>query len=205
LDVESGRYGFPTELEDDPILSLVLSGSMEYPNAEERRVFYVALTRARKRAYVLTDDNQRSVFIDQLEGEGLCELVVPSAGAARGVKCPECGGGRLLRKMTPKGEFFGCEFFPRCSGKTEVCPVCEKQGLLLVGAQFRCLLCGKSTMPCPKCGIGYLRTVPAGISKTGRPYDAFVGCSTYYPEKRVWCDGEVDTILPRANRKKRRR
>lgn len=54
LDVTAGRYGYPSEIVDDPVLNLVLVGSGGFPNAEERRLFYVAMTRARKRCYVLS-------------------------------------------------------------------------------------------------------------------------------------------------------
>jgi superfamily I DNA/RNA helicase len=51
----SGKYGFPTEIADDPILDIVLAAPEGHPNAEERRLFYVALTRARRRAFLLAD------------------------------------------------------------------------------------------------------------------------------------------------------
>ena len=50
LDLNDGRWGFPSKVEDDPLLELVLppvSGGA-YPFAEERRLFYVAMTRARQ-------------------------------------------------------------------------------------------------------------------------------------------------------------
>ena len=40
LGICSGRYGFPTEITDDPLLDLVLAAPEEHPNAEERRLFY---------------------------------------------------------------------------------------------------------------------------------------------------------------------
>jgi DNA helicase-4 len=47
LRAESGRMGLPSEIVDDPILDLVLPEPEKYEHAEERRLFYVALTRAR--------------------------------------------------------------------------------------------------------------------------------------------------------------
>ncbi len=44
----SGKYGFPAEIVDDPLLDLVLAAPEHHPNAEERRLFYVAVTRARR-------------------------------------------------------------------------------------------------------------------------------------------------------------
>ena len=43
----SGMYGFPSEVVDDPVLGIVMSESDRFPHGEERRLFYVALTRAR--------------------------------------------------------------------------------------------------------------------------------------------------------------
>ena len=49
LNLNDGRWGFPSKVDDDPLLELVLpplSGGA-FPFAEERRLFYVAMTRAR--------------------------------------------------------------------------------------------------------------------------------------------------------------
>ena len=51
LGLCAGRHGFPTEIEDDPLLDLVLAAPEKHPNAEERRLFYVALTRARRHVF----------------------------------------------------------------------------------------------------------------------------------------------------------
>ena len=65
LGLCSGRYGFPSEITDDPILNLVLTESERHPNAEERRLFYVALTRARQRCYIV-EKSARSGFVEEL-------------------------------------------------------------------------------------------------------------------------------------------
>ena len=51
--------------EDDPILQLVLSGADSFENAEERRLFYVAITRAKKATYCLYDETNPSPFISE--------------------------------------------------------------------------------------------------------------------------------------------
>src|SRR5690606_377216 len=48
LDADCGRMGFPSEIVDDPLLSLVSPEQEMFENAEERRVMYVAMTRARQ-------------------------------------------------------------------------------------------------------------------------------------------------------------
>jgi DNA helicase-4 len=69
IGLKSGAYGFPCEIEDDPVLNLVLTQENMYPNSEERRVFYVAITRAKKRVYLLADKNTQSAFIKEIQNE----------------------------------------------------------------------------------------------------------------------------------------
>ena len=66
VGMKGGAYGFPSEIEDDAVLDVVRSDLETYPHAEERRLFYVALTRAKRRAYVLEGPGPRSIFVDEL-------------------------------------------------------------------------------------------------------------------------------------------
>ena len=59
-------YGFPSKIADDPSLNYILSESEVYPFAEERRLFYVAITRAKKQTFVLYDKACPSVFVDEI-------------------------------------------------------------------------------------------------------------------------------------------
>ena len=59
--------GFPSKVSDDPILGYILSKPEIYPFAEERRLFYVAITRARKHAYVLYKETCPSPFVTEIE------------------------------------------------------------------------------------------------------------------------------------------
>lgn len=60
----SDKY-FPSQITDDPLLDEVLSEKEMYPNAEERRVFYVGITRAKKCTYVLYDKDNPSQFVEE--------------------------------------------------------------------------------------------------------------------------------------------
>ena len=64
------KYGFPSEIEGDPLLDLVLAKPDRYPNAEERRLFYVALTRARHQVHLLVDRTRPSSFAVELVNGG---------------------------------------------------------------------------------------------------------------------------------------
>ena len=95
------RMGFPSKIQDAPILNLLLDNCDSYPYAEERRLFYVALTRAKEKVYLVTVDHQESEFVLELENRYGEEL------KREQWECPRCGG-RLLKKKGPYGEFFGC-------------------------------------------------------------------------------------------------
>jgi len=73
MDVISGKYGFPAEITDDPLLEIVLSRSDSYPHAEERRLMYVAMTRARNKVFIITENGMESFFVLELEN-----LLTPS-------------------------------------------------------------------------------------------------------------------------------
>lgn len=187
LDVIAGQYGFPSEIEDDPIMSLVLSQEAGIPNAEERRLFYVALSRARYKSFVLTHNHKHSSFVDELESEAFRGLVIPSEASSLVAKCPSCGGSTLQLRYSKYGPFYGCSS-DRCGGKALKCPSCGNAGLVRRAERFLCLFCEKAADPCPKCDHGYLIHRPAGkSSKTGHPYEAFDACSTNRGEPKFKC------------------
>jgi len=65
LQCNKDTYGFPSLVSDDPVLNYVLTKSDQYPYGEERRLFYVAITRAKIKTFVLYDKRFPSVFIDE--------------------------------------------------------------------------------------------------------------------------------------------
>lgn len=65
LQCNKGTYGFPSLVSDDPVLSYVLTKSDQFPFGEERRLFYVAITRAKMKTLVLYDKRFPSVFVDE--------------------------------------------------------------------------------------------------------------------------------------------
>ena len=66
LGMNNGKYGFPSQKESDPILELLLPEKESFPDAEERRLFYVALTRAKHRVYLAYNPVAVSPFIAEL-------------------------------------------------------------------------------------------------------------------------------------------
>ncbi|SET99348.1 UvrD-helicase domain-containing protein [Hymenobacter actinosclerus] len=103
LNCNSGKLGFPSEMSDDPVLGLVLSEADQFENGEERRLFYVALTRAKEQVILVTDSAFKSKFITELEAK--IENVALK-------KCPVCISADMVKRSgTSNGKqwaFYGC-------------------------------------------------------------------------------------------------
>ena len=105
INCNSGQYGFPSQISDDGVLNLLLSNADQFENGEERRLFYVAMTRAKEQLYLVADSYYKSKFIRELE-------TGDSTHAQK--KCGACKtGDMVLRKQgTAKNgnlyKFFGC-------------------------------------------------------------------------------------------------
>jgi len=110
LNNKNKGMGFPSKISDAPILQLLLDDSDNYPFSEERRLFYVAMTRAKKKAYFVTVKGDESAFINEIKGSFGKEM------KSEQYRCPKCGG-RLIRKSGPYGDFFGCENYSTTSCK----------------------------------------------------------------------------------------
>jgi len=66
INMDDKVMGFPSKLEDDKILKYVLNKKKVYPYDEERRLFYVALTRTKNNVYLLTSYSKPSIFIKEI-------------------------------------------------------------------------------------------------------------------------------------------
>ena len=172
LDLCSGKYGFPTGIVDDPLLDLVLAAPEAFPNAEERRLFYVAVTRARRGVYLLADFGTPSAFVEELMKDGY-DVEVHGEHPKRDVPCPGCIHGRLQRRGSAqdRGIFYGCSLWPYCEFRQPGCPHCRTGLQAKVDGNYRCLDCRKGVQGCPTC-FGWLQ------EKRGR-YGRFIGCSNW--------------------------
>lgn len=115
-NVSSGTYGFPSEVVDDPVLSLAMAEADPYPHSEERRLFYVALTRARRHVTLIGVKGRESAFITELLKDKRLELS-PLSTVELSEPCPKCGRGVLVtrQRKSDGGEFLGCSAFPKCT------------------------------------------------------------------------------------------
>lgn len=125
--LDSGNYGFPSEFTDDPLLDLVIPEKEQFAHAEERRLLYVALTRAKRAVFGLYHPDFPSDFIRELRGiDGVKthdERFAPKF--AMGQSCPSCSSGNLFQSDGPKGPFLECDTH-RCSFTTTIqCPECR--------------------------------------------------------------------------------
>ena len=111
-NLSRGRYGFPSNIEDDPVLDLAMADPDPHPHAEERRLFYVALTRARRGVVLFAVAGQESPFVVELIDER--KVVVHAEDGPPVQVCPTCRKGTLVARSGPYGKFLGCSNFPRC-------------------------------------------------------------------------------------------
>lgn len=114
VNCNQGAYGFPSLIEDDPILDFVLSKSEAYPFAEERRLFYVAMTMARMKMYVLYDQKRPSPFIGEFllrieRGSYLCPRCLE--GKMVCIKDGQTANGDKYRSFVCSNRESGCDFF----------------------------------------------------------------------------------------------
>jgi len=119
IGLHSGKNAFPSEITDDPLLQMVMPTPETFQHSEERRLFYVALTRARHRVYLLGGEHTPSCFLTELQGSALSKSTTYGAysqgKAANGSElCPRCKVGYLLKKQGKYGSFQGCSEYPVC-------------------------------------------------------------------------------------------
>jgi len=175
LDLANQRRGFPSQIEDDPLLDLVAPPAEPYEFAEERRLLYVALTRARYGIYLLSDPHRPSAFISELvrhSSPGTRTLGREAAEASQSAACPRCRSGRLTGAAN--GNSLHCSLRPQCDFRAPACPC--RAGYLVGNSDGRAhctnRACERAITHCPACRSGVL------VERHGR-YGPFWGCSRY--------------------------
>lgn len=112
INLKNWRAGFPNKMVDDPVLNFVKRNGDSFSYAEERRLFYVALTRTKNNVYLLAPYFKSSVFIQELENDVNVELLnlennkletlknIEKNGESYAIptklKCPVCKTGIVL-------------------------------------------------------------------------------------------------------------
>lgn len=86
--------------------------SFEY--AEERRLFYVALTRARATVTIITIAHEESPFATELMREHQISMRIGDGTQNSRELCQVCGDGFIVPKKGRHGSFLGCTGYPKC-------------------------------------------------------------------------------------------
>lgn len=162
INAKDAVYGFPSKIEDDPVMKLVIKQSDEMDYAEERRLFYVALTRTKNRVYIIAPEKHPSEFILELKAEYKNivlkgEFNPEPQGLFTNKVCPICGYPLQYRHRKD----YAMKLWV-CTNEPEVCGFVSNN---LVGGKMY-------IQKCTKCLDGYLIVK----TKNGNP---FLGCTNY--------------------------
>lgn len=111
---------FPSTIEDDRVLQIAMPSGDDYAFAEERRIFYVALTRARRSVTIFTVDRMVSPFVLELVKDLKLDVRSMDGEKSTLVKCPKCKTGTLKTIPGQYGDFIGCTAFPKCKHKDKI-------------------------------------------------------------------------------------
>ncbi|NLK73114.1 MAG: DNA helicase UvrD, partial [Clostridiales bacterium] len=162
LNMKEATFGFPSQLEDDPVLKVVTAQDLSIPYAEERRLFYVALTRTKNKVFMVTPQNAPSRFVLELindyqikHSSNLSFEVLESNKP----KCPMCKATLKYQANNP----YGIPLY-MCTNDPEICDFMTNNKQVLA-----------DIYKCPKCKDGYM------IVKESRKNNDFFYGRTNYP------------------------
>lgn len=164
INARNEVYGFPSQVQEDPVLKFVVKDDHSIEYAEERRLFYVALTRTKNRVYIVAPKEHPSEFVTELLNDYYSNIVVhgdlvidETVDNTLVKRCPVCGYPLQLRYK----KAYGLKLWI-CSNEPEICDFMTnnlKGGILPI-------------MKCDKCRDGYM------IVKEGKGLP-FLGCTNY--------------------------
>ncbi len=165
INARNEVYGFPSQVQDDPVLKYVVRDDHSIEYAEERRLFYVALTRTKNRVYLIAPQERPSSFVLELV-DNYQQVILNGdldRNESRNIqeikKCPICGYPLQLRYK----KNYGLKLWI-CTNEPELCDFMTND---ISGGRL-------SIIKCDKCKDGYLIVKP---SKDNRP--PFLGCTNY--------------------------
>lgn len=167
LNMFEGKFGFPCQLEDDPIMKLVRFEDTSILFAEERRLFYVALTRTKNHVYILTPQRKPSRFLNELINDYHIKhsdnLNMEIVDLFR-LRCPICG--YPLKYEYNKNYGMGLYL---CTNEPEVCDFMTNSKVHL-----------HDIYKCDQCKEGYMIVKAKGD-------EAFYGCTGYDSSSKGGC------------------
>lgn len=188
LDVIDDRWGFPSKVETDSILLVLLPGVDGFRYSEERRLFYVALSRAKKSVFIHTELGRESEFVKELmqyKSDVRLFLSDLTPAFVEHARCPECLEGNLVPLEGRNGLFYACSLGKHyCKTIVRACPKCQKAPIVPTGGYFECASgdCGYRAHQCPSCHNGML--IERDNVKDG---SKFMGCSNFRGHEEGSC------------------
>ncbi len=180
INSKNEKYGFPSKIEDDVILSYVIKKDISIDYAEERRLFYVAMTRTKNRVYFITPEDNPSAFLIEIKNNYSNVKLIGKWNTKsikkiiKSYKCPKCGYDMQYRYSTK----YKIHLFI-CTNDTNIC------GFITNNIKIKKL----SIIKCDKCKTGYL------IIKKTMFNNYILGCTNYNKGcRRIMTPTEYSTI-----------
>ncbi|MCD9518622.1 UvrD-helicase domain-containing protein [Photobacterium phosphoreum] len=167
---------FPSTRENDELIDIVLPNKEHFTHGEERRLFYVALTRAKHFVYILFDGDKSSPFLSEMAKFGVQYVDNKLASQLAKWHCNQCRTGEL-RPFTTKYNktLYKCSFAPACDTLLNSCKHC-KSPLEAHAKGFRhCRGCGELEIGCLRCGIGTM----VARCENDPNRETFYGCNRF--------------------------
>ncbi len=197
LELQSGKNGFPSEKTVHPLLDALLPQLEDFKLAEERRLLYVAITRARYRAYLVVDMSTASAFVNELINDDydieLNEFEISNnQKISQQLHCIECKTGIMQRRVrrVDSQTFYGCSHWSLCKHTEDGCGKCGEPLVRFENkhAYRVCKSCDNWILVCPNCG--------GDMKRREGPYNVFWGCSNYHGKENVSCRSTVNNVPP---------
>ena len=163
INGKNETYGFPSKIEDDPVLAFVIKGDRSIEYAEERRLFYVAMTRTKNRVFCIAPEQNPSEFLLEIKHDyknvilhGDWNEEEPQCYQKK--TCPLCGYPMQLKYK----KAYGLRLYI-CTNEPEICDFMTND----------CRGGKLAIQKCDKCKDGYL------IVKPNKSKGVFLGCTNY--------------------------
>ena len=175
IGFSQGKTGFPNENKEDAVVEALLPTLDSFPHSEERRLLYVAITRAKQKCYIIADAMAPSEFVNELIAPKFDVHIASDKfkDTYRAIfKCPRCSTGFFKLNEGAFGSFYSCTTGSACKINVRVC---EKCGSPAIDNKTSCICnninCSDQLIICEKCG----RPMKLRASSFGK----FWGCSGY--------------------------
>ena len=195
LGLSNGKHGFPSRKVTHPLLEALLPKAEAYEFSEERRLFYVAITRAKERAYLIADMAIASDFVVELITKKypieLNEFEVSlTQQLFQHIRCVSCSTGTMVFRKNERSQFnrfLGCTNYPLCKHTEEVCQACG-QAMEHIG-RFRVCIDPDCRSWVPKC-----KECNTDMALRNGKYGEFWSCRNWRSEG-VSCESTENSIV----------